>query len=464
MPKDNWKDFKSLLSERGLALRMVDGKWNLVDRPGGSNGLPRKLRAIKPFLGPKPRGSPGRGEPDGYQLQDKLRMSDADYHLVYRDAKTILKRTPAVDLSIAFTRQAPRVIDLAVQKLISVHPEFEVFRKYNYWAPRAFFQLILRIKSCEANKASKEPATEQEGDQPNAKPRKKRGKPRKAEGTVPTGEPAPDNAPTPEAQPALQGQPALEDGPIIVDQPARPDQTARKEELVDAAEPAPEVLQGGGESDDGECFELDVPDDLDMTMESALADLTKMTIDSNGQDDDNDDGGVFDMSEVAGKSLASGSAACAPVPEPTSSAAASAPPPSAPAPLAPPGAPSAPRPPSSKHALPPPALLLLLLSLLPRSLLPPPVAAPAPAARTTTTPFVPTASAAAPGLSIVWRGHTISANAMAKLRSAAARQAAGTKPRVAAIYRELIDKLATDPNYDPASDPLPVPKPPAPTN
>ncbi|KAG8747856.1 hypothetical protein FRC10_011302, partial [Ceratobasidium sp. 414] len=80
-----------------------------------------------------------------------------------------------------------------------------------------------------------------------------------------------------------------------------------------------------------------------------------------------------------------------------------------------------------------------------------------------TAPFAPTISVSALGLDIVWRGHTISADVMAKLQSAAARQAAGTKPRVAVIYRELIDKLAADPNYDPASEPLPIPKPPAPT-
>jgi hypothetical protein len=83
-------------------------------------------------------------------------------------------------------------------------------------------------------------------------------------------------------------------------------------------------------------------------------------------------------------------------------------------------------------------------------------------ARTTTSPFS-SAPDPASGLGIVWCGHNISHTEMSKLKSIAARQATGAKPKMSPIYRDLINKLAEDPTYNPASDPLPISNHPAPT-
>ncbi|KAG9075329.1 hypothetical protein FRC06_010146, partial [Ceratobasidium sp. 370] len=55
---------------------------------------------------------------------------------------------------------------------------------------------------------------------------------------------------------------------------------------------------------------------------------------------------------------------------------------------------------------------------------------------------------------------------MAKMQFAAARQAEGQPPRIASIHKDLINKLAANPEYNPASEPLPIhnlPAAPAPT-
>ncbi|KAG9085072.1 hypothetical protein FS749_004707 [Ceratobasidium sp. UAMH 11750] len=57
---------------------------------------------------------------------------------------------------------------------------------------------------------------------------------------------------------------------------------------------------------------------------------------------------------------------------------------------------------------------------------------------------------------IVWRGMKITSKNMATIRANAAHQAAGDQIRASPIYRDLIDKLAVDPDYDPASEPLPL--------
>ncbi|KAF8593996.1 hypothetical protein BDV93DRAFT_565906 [Ceratobasidium sp. AG-I] len=50
---------------------------------------------------------------------------------------------------------------------------------------------------------------------------------------------------------------------------------------------------------------------------------------------------------------------------------------------------------------------------------------------------------------------------MDKLRAAAARQASTSVIQRMSMYKALIELLANDPTYDPASEPDPIPKPPA---
>ncbi|KAG8728421.1 hypothetical protein FRC10_004995, partial [Ceratobasidium sp. 414] len=240
MPKDTVKDIQTLLRDHGLSLRMKDGRLSLEENAGAGTGLPRKARPIYVYVGSKPGGTPGRGEPEGYNLQDKTRMNDDDYSLVYDDTKTVLERTHGIDMRRAITLQNPRAVDLAVQRLVGIHPELEAFAQHGYWAPRAFIQMVLRNKSCKANtQARRAPALEgpqagagtqqagaaaQQEAKPATKPPRKRGRPRKVKA------------------PALEGQPAIEGVPTVVAQPVPQGEPALNGALVAAAQPVPAVI------------------------------------------------------------------------------------------------------------------------------------------------------------------------------------------------------------------------------
>ncbi|KAG9094331.1 serine/threonine protein kinase, partial [Ceratobasidium sp. 370] len=537
MPKDTVKDIQALLREHGLSLRMKDGQLTLEEKTGAGSGLPRKQRPIYVHIGPKPAGTPGRGEPDGYNLQEKTRMNDDDYTMVYDDAKTILERTHGIDTSRAITRQNPRAIDLAVERLVSIHHELEPFAKYGYWAPRAFFQMILRNKSCKANTQARralvqvgQPGGAQSGPQqeaePVAKPQKKRGRPRKVKTLAPGGQPAIEGVPVVAAQPVPQGEPALDSAPVavaaaqpvptvvaqpapavaiqpaptVVVQPASRDRLAPENMSAVVVQPVPTPPHG--DDNDVETFDLELDEsDFDKTMASAAHNLSQMSIHANQigdkpggttEDDEDEDGGTFDMTLATGMPL---------ILPPKVSSCDSAPPLATQVPVPAASARAAAHPPTTSMASSVPAPetdASMASSLTPPSALPALRSSPRkqvvkddppPPARTSTSPFAAVANALAPNArpahskhttiapfgstaatnsdsDIVWHGLTISAADMAKIRSAAARQAEGQPPRIASIHKDLINKLAANPEYDPASEPLPIhnlPAAPAPT-
>ncbi|KAF8593995.1 hypothetical protein BDV93DRAFT_565905, partial [Ceratobasidium sp. AG-I] len=267
MPKVDMKAFSAQLVERGMGIRLLNGQYTIVERSNSFVGLPRKLRAVKVHIGKKPeKGSPGRKK-GGYNLQGELQMSNADYRLIYGDAKVILERTHGIDTNLALSKQDDGAVDLAVRKFVAVHTEFKGFGVHGYWAPRALFQMILRVKSGKANST----ANEQEGDGSAGKPSKKR----KAKAVE-----APAHADVNGAQPGPNDQP------------------------VAASNPALKALQGENEDDHGEFFDLNLPDDFDTTMRSAVIDFNNMSVDvgympGNNNDEDNDNA-AFDMAQVLG--------------------------------------------------------------------------------------------------------------------------------------------------------------------
>ncbi|KAG9077110.1 hypothetical protein FS749_011034 [Ceratobasidium sp. UAMH 11750] len=269
MANEQYAAVMAALAAHGLALRKVDGKWETVEMPGGLSGLPPKLRGISiEFDVPKPKGSAGRGPSAGYNLQDKLAMTTDDYMLVYDDAKTILHRTHGIKLNDCLMKQDCSVVDHAVKKLVTLHSEFEAYRKLGFWPVRAFFYQILRIWSSKYQAASRSKDV--------AKVRKRRGRPagKSSKATVPTG------------QPAIADPPALEENPVATTQPA------------------PKALQGEDGDDDAEAFDLNIPsDDEDVPEETGLLDTTmgeatKLDLNPNAtvnmscdpRNDDNDDG------------------------------------------------------------------------------------------------------------------------------------------------------------------------------
>ncbi|KAG9083865.1 hypothetical protein FRC06_004339, partial [Ceratobasidium sp. 370] len=174
MPDLKWADLKITIDARSLTLRHVDGQWCLVDKDTGEapHGLPRKLKDLGFVPCRKPKGSPGRGYPEGYNLQEKLTMSDVDYR---------------------------------IQQFVKVHPEYEAWRKHGFWNIRAGVQLILRTLSWETKKKLNALANV-------VKPHKKRGKLRaqKSDASVPTGQSAIADKPELKGEPAAVTQMASE--------------------------------------------------------------------------------------------------------------------------------------------------------------------------------------------------------------------------------------------------------------
>ncbi|KAG9094181.1 hypothetical protein FRC06_011083 [Ceratobasidium sp. 370] len=560
MPKDTVKDIQSLLREHGLTLRMKNGQLSLEERTGAGSGLPRKQRPIYIFVGPKPAGTPRRGEPDGYNLQEKTRMNNDDYTLVYNNAKIVLEHTHGIDTSRAITQQNPQAVDLAMERLVSIHCEMEPFTKFGYWAPCAFFLLILRNKSCKVNTQAKRVLAQvahpegaqqevaQQEAEPAVKPQKKKGQPRKVKVPAPGGQPAIEGVPAVAAQPMLQGEPACDGVPVtqpiptVIAQPA-PAVTVQPVPVIAiqpvpavAVQPIPAVVPAvavqpvpatiAQPDDDVETIDIALDEsDFDTTMISAAHDLSRLSIHANqiwgepggiieddkgedgedsedsedSEDEDDEDSGLFDMALATGQPLALPSkvpscnstpllATCVPIP--TASVDAAPDPPTAlaaspaPAPKADAGAAPVPPPPSVSSTSPtttaPPSSASLALckqvTTLPALTTTSPFATianalapnalPARSKRMATAPFGSTAAAGL-DLDVVWCGLAITPANMARIRSAAARQAEGGKPpRIAAMYRDLIDKFATNPEYNPSSEPLPIhdlPASPAPT-
>ncbi|KAG9102752.1 hypothetical protein FRC06_001233, partial [Ceratobasidium sp. 370] len=118
MPKEAHQNMlKDQLATHGLSLCKVDGEWQVKETPGGLTGLPCKLRAIKLHVRFKPPCCPGRsGEVGHNNIQEKLKMSVANYQGIDADAKTIVERTPLIDTTVGASLQPHRAINLTVQK------------------------------------------------------------------------------------------------------------------------------------------------------------------------------------------------------------------------------------------------------------------------------------------------------------------------------------------------------------
>ncbi|KAG9122953.1 hypothetical protein FRC07_000428 [Ceratobasidium sp. 392] len=496
-PQIDWKLFRHQLAQRGCGVQIINGQWEIIDRKGGLAGLPRKTRPVRVWVRSKPDGSAGRGtnpakKEKGYQLQNELRMTTPDYQLVYRaysvarqqkDAKTILQRTHCINMSLTVTKQAPGAVDLAIQKFVTVHREFEGFQAYGFWAPRAIIGQILRISSCQAKKVAKEseaiqPAIEEETVEATAEtaadneawpelvPRKKPGP--KPKMSAPTGEPALENKPAvaPKSVPKPAPKPAANSAPA----------PPLEQVLEPAPKPSLKLPQDKNDDDDGEFIDLNLPgpEDIDSTMLTAAVENSGMVVDISSSDaEDDDDDGIFDMSKATGKVTLTKVN-----PQPAPGVARPSPPPPAPPPRSPSPPARSPSPPpriskslpASKVSAAPktsPAPSVSEVPALPAPKVSAPPApkvsaptAPANVSRTVVAPFQPPASGPDSESNIVWRGCTITPEEMAKFRSLAACQAASGAPaRVPMKYRELTDNLANNPAYDPASEPDPLAKP-----
>ncbi|KAG8757931.1 hypothetical protein FRC12_010138 [Ceratobasidium sp. 428] len=181
-----WVDIKFALEARNLTILFVDGEWRCVDMDTGlaPASLPHRAKTLKFKYGDEPKGSPNRGAPAGYSLQEATGMSDLHYKYQQADLKLICDRTRSIDMSKTITQQVRGAVNLVIRQFVEFHPEFEVWSKKGYWNLKAGIQCILRTSACRAKKMSAASETA-------IKPRRKRGRPRKsAQVPVPTSEPA----------------------------------------------------------------------------------------------------------------------------------------------------------------------------------------------------------------------------------------------------------------------------------
>ncbi|KAG8718885.1 hypothetical protein FRC09_011958 [Ceratobasidium sp. 395] len=343
MPKASFRDVQAALLENyGISVRLGDdGSLDIREKAGqGGGGITRK-RPIKLHACSDPGGSVGR---NGFNLQEKMHLSDADYKLVCSSAKVVINKTHGLNPDLSFLKQDSHVIDLCIQKLTIMHPELHAYDEHNRWAPRAFFMKFLRTSSGKANAAKKleqelakvemavkqqesngqeaipqnevapETGPKEQAGASTEKAAKKRGRPKKIRLPEPEIQPAPDSAPAGAAPFVHEGAPAIvasqSPSSVIMEPnapappaptgPVLPSQPALNGVPTDAAQPGPAAPcdnANDGEVDDMG-LDLGEVDVLDTTMNSfhhlSLGNANKEPGDSTEDDDDNG-GGEFDM-------------------------------------------------------------------------------------------------------------------------------------------------------------------------
>ncbi|QRV98771.1 hypothetical protein RhiJN_26790 [Ceratobasidium sp. AG-Ba] len=422
----------ALAAEAGLQICKSNGKWTFKRVNKVISGLgPRRNIALK--VGPKPAGLPGRGKK--YNVQIELAMNDLDYDLVYDNVKAILECTFGIERWKPITGQHEAVLRDVVETIYSVHTEFEPFRKLRNWAPRAFITVILRRKACQHQKKYGNPS--------QIKARKRRAIEKAGETPPPTDQ-----------------ESVGEEGPV--------------------------GNQGNERGENGENFKLDVSDSenedeqatggRDTTMADALNmrinpnKTGNMATDPDADGDNDDDGGVVDLSQATGEPLVQ-----RPQPSPMRAS-------------VPPGTTNTPASPQNDNAhdslsndpsVSAPAdeagptimagINPVKAAGLPADIVPgPPVDESNPAPPGTSPPEVssappvapaaPFATAAKSGGSVVWRGLVITLDMLGRLRELAKSQFNGEAVRVPPMYQDLVDILSIDPDYDPSTEPDPLPE------
>jgi hypothetical protein len=190
-----------------------------------------------------------------------------------------------------------------------VHHELEVFRPHRYWAPRAFFQMILRVSSNEAKDAAaaaERPAQGEDAAVVAMKPPKPRGRPKRVKALVPVGEP------TIAAPPVIITPPVVAIQPAVAAQPAPAEEHAAEEPIAatQSVPKAPQIDDGDDDDDDddGEVIDIHIPDDdLDTTIATTILGLSHMSVDpkSGFLSADNDKGNVLNTWVYAALTLVS---------------------------------------------------------------------------------------------------------------------------------------------------------------
>ncbi|QRV95996.1 preprotein translocase, SecY subunit [Ceratobasidium sp. AG-Ba] len=490
MPKAPLQSLQSKLGMFGLRAVMVEDNIEIVD-VSEMGGLPTSVDPILFTVAkPRPAGCPGRGPPEGYNLEDESTMTADDFKEFRNLCRLIAQHTPSVNMTkaVSFQKEA---VELCIRKFLKLQPHFEAYKPHGYWILFAMYSTILRGSSNRIRqKANKAKELEKElekllasGDsppEPVKKLRKPRGRPRKAK--TPAGDEAPIDA-----------------LPVALEAPPLP----------------PAQSPPRADTEQGEFIDIYVDDAKeDTTMHEALQSF---------HEDDKEDGGLFNMAEAdeplpgfggltpaapaastaraASATSAAHASRTAPA-DPTAPAARTAP--AVPAiptaraaptvPAVPAAAPVAPAVPAAPTATPAALVVPAVPAAAPAA--PAVPAAPAPSAAAvppaapvksvdpaesiasaaplrdaaSAGPVVPAVPASSVALAastnltaimdpepeyIIWHGLVIPCCELPKIREAARRKAQGRAVRSTPLYGGLIDRLANDPTYDPSSEPEP---------
>jgi hypothetical protein len=141
--------------------------------------------------------------------------------------------------------------------------------------------MVLRVKANEARKQElvlTQQDEDKDDDEPVVKPRKPRGKPKKAK------TPVSKDQPTVGMNPVVAAQPTPGKEPVVAAKPAR------KKKPVAASKSVPTTSQDQDEGD-GEEIDLDLSTTLDSSMLTATFDFSKMAVNSNQAGDTHKDTG-----------------------------------------------------------------------------------------------------------------------------------------------------------------------------
>ncbi|KAB5587491.1 hypothetical protein CTheo_9070 [Ceratobasidium theobromae] len=113
---------------------------------------PKSRKPIKLIVGPKPKGSAGRGGQSGkgYNLKKTLGMKQATYAMVWSTIERYCGRR--LNVTKCMREQSGERLREVYVMTLAKYPEFKPFHVYNYWPIKDFIQSILKYLAAKNKK------------------------------------------------------------------------------------------------------------------------------------------------------------------------------------------------------------------------------------------------------------------------------------------------------------------------
>ncbi|CUA72703.1 hypothetical protein RSOLAG22IIIB_10234 [Rhizoctonia solani] len=107
--------------------------------------LPLERPSIPITYQPRPKGTPGRKPPRGYNYQELFKLIRNHYAYLLHITHLALASTRGIDISKTIERQAaPGLITKVILKILKEVPEFDIFQYDGYWSIRALIYIVLK--------------------------------------------------------------------------------------------------------------------------------------------------------------------------------------------------------------------------------------------------------------------------------------------------------------------------------